>query len=47
MAVKNNFSQNIQAYKNLMQHPGEKVKVLVYRKGQPILLTMKVLNLMQ
>lgn len=47
MAVKNNFSQNIQTYKNLMQHPGEKVKVLVYRKGQPVMLTLKVLNLMQ
>ncbi len=32
MAVEGNFSQNIQTYKNLMQTPGRKVKILVYRK---------------
>jgi hypothetical protein len=47
MAVKNNFTQNIQAYKNLMQNPGEKVKVLIYRKGEPMVLTIRVLNLMK
>jgi hypothetical protein len=47
MAVKNNFTQNIQAYKNLMQNPGEKVKVLIYRKGEPLVLTIRVLNLMK
>lgn len=47
MAVKNNFGQNIQTYKNLMQNPGEKVKILIYRNGQPLLLTLKVLNLMK
>ncbi len=47
IAVKNNFSQNIQTYKNLMQHPGERVKILVYRQGKPLLLTLKVLNLMK
>lgn len=47
MAVENDFSQNIQAYKNLMQHPGEKVKILVYRDGEPVVLTLKVMNLMK
>jgi hypothetical protein len=47
MAVKNNFTQNIQAYKNLMQNPGEKVKILIYRKGEPMVLTIRVLNLMK
>jgi hypothetical protein len=47
MAVKNNFTQNIQAYKNLMQNPGEKVKILIYRKGEPMALTIRVLNLMK
>ena len=47
MAVKNNFTQNIQTYKNLMQNPGERVKILIYRKGEPIVLTMRVLNLMK
>lgn len=47
MAVQNNFSQNIQMYKNLMQFPGQKIKVLVFRGGEPLLLTMKVLNIMK
>jgi hypothetical protein len=47
MAVKNNFTQNIQAYKNLMQNPGERVKILIYRKGEPLVLKIRVLNLMK
>lgn len=47
MAVKNNFSNNIQTYKNLMQQPGERVKILVYRNGEPIMLQLKVMNLMK
>lgn len=46
MAIENNFSQNIQTYKNMLQHPGTKLKVLVYRKGEPMLLTIKVKSLM-
>ncbi|MDE3247063.1 MAG: aspartyl protease family protein [Bacteroidota bacterium] len=42
MAVNNNFSKNIQAYKTAMQTPGEKIKVLIYRKGEPLVLTLKV-----
>ena len=42
MAVNNNFSKNIQIYKTALQSPGEKVKILVYRNGQPLMLTMKV-----
>ena len=47
IAVNNDFSQNIQAYKNLMQNPGQKVKILVYRNGEPVVLTLKVMNLMK
>ncbi len=47
MAVQNNFDRSIQEYKNLMQTPGEKVKILVNRNGEPIILTMKVMNLMK
>lgn len=47
MAVKNDFSQNIQTYKNLMQNPGEKVKILIYRDGAPVVLTLRVMNLMK
>lgn len=46
MAVANNFSNNIQTYKNLMQTPGEKLKVLVLRKEGPIVLTLKVKNIL-
>lgn len=42
MAVNNNFSKNIQVYKTALQSPGEKVKILIYRSGQPLLLTLKV-----
>jgi hypothetical protein len=47
MAVQNNFDKSIQEYKNLMQTPGERVKILVNRNGEPLLLTMKVMNLMK
>ena len=42
MAVENNFSKNIQTYKNLMQTPGQRLKVLVLREGAPVILTLKV-----
>lgn len=46
MAVENNFTRNIQAYKNLMQTPGERVKVLVLREEGPVILTMRVKNML-
>lgn len=47
IGVQNNLSRNIQVYKNLMQHPGQKVKLLVSRNGSLLELTMKVKNLMR
>jgi hypothetical protein len=47
MAVANNFTQNIQTYKNLMQTPGERVKIVVYRNGQPLVLMLKVMSVMK
>jgi C-terminal processing protease CtpA/Prc len=47
MGVQNNIGKSIQDYKNLMQNPGQKVKILVNRDGEPIILTLKVLNLMK
>jgi predicted aspartyl protease len=47
MAVGNNFSQNIQAYKNMMQNPGERIKIIVYRNGQPLPLMLKVMSVMR
>ncbi len=42
MAVENNFSSNIQAYKTLLQTPGGRLKILVMRDEGPIMLTLKV-----
>lgn len=47
MGVQNSIGKSIQEYKNLMQNPGQKVKILVNREGEPLILTMKVLNLMK
>jgi hypothetical protein len=46
MGVANNFSNNIQTYKNLMQTPGERLKILVLRKDGPYQLTLKVKNIL-
>jgi Aspartyl protease/PDZ domain len=42
MAINNNFSKNIQVYKTALQNPGEKIKILIYRNGLPLMLTLKV-----
>lgn len=46
MAVNNNFSKNIQSYKTALQNTGEKVRILVYRKGSPLLLTLKIKSIL-
>ncbi|AEW02672.1 signal protein PDZ [Niastella koreensis] len=46
MGVANNFSNNIQTYKNLMQTPGERLRILVLRKDGPYQLTLKVKNIL-
>jgi len=42
LAVGNNFTNNIQTYKNLLQNPGEKVKIIVKRNGELQQLFLKV-----
>jgi S1-C subfamily serine protease len=42
LAMNNNFSKDIQAYKAIIQNAGATVRVLVLREGQPKLLTLKV-----
>jgi len=42
LAIGNNFSNNIQTYKNLLQNPGERVKLIVKRKGELQELYMRV-----
>jgi hypothetical protein len=41
-SVGNNFTKDIQAYKNLLQNIGEKIKVIIRRDGDLIELTLKV-----
>ncbi|HVU97158.1 MAG TPA: aspartyl protease family protein [Puia sp.] len=42
LSVGNNFSNNIQAYKSLLQNTGEKLKLIVNRKGELLQLTLQV-----
>jgi C-terminal processing protease CtpA/Prc len=42
LAVNNNFSNNVQVYKNLLQNTGEKVKIIAKRKGELIQVTLRV-----
>lgn len=46
LAIENNFSSNIQAYKALLQTPGGKLKVLVLRDEGPTLLTLRVKSIL-
>jgi C-terminal processing protease CtpA/Prc len=40
--IENNFSNNIQQYKALLQNHGEKLKVVIFRNNQPTMLELKV-----
>jgi hypothetical protein len=42
LAVNNNFTNNIQTYKNLLQNTGEKVKLIVKRNGELVELQIRV-----
>ena len=42
LSVGNNFSNNIQTYKNLLQNTGDKLKLIVNRKGELLQLTLQV-----
>lgn len=41
LGVGNNMSRNIQVYRNLLQVPNERIKVIIMRKGELIQLTIK------
>lgn len=41
-SVANNFTKDIQAYKNLLQNVGERIKVIIRRDGDLMELTLKV-----
>jgi len=46
LAVGNNFSKNIQVYKLLMQNTEGKIRVLVMRNGNPIVINLNVKNIL-
>ncbi len=49
IAINNNMSRNIQAYRSMLQQPGEKLKVMVVRRedGKIEVLTLKVINILK
>ncbi len=46
LAIDNNFTKNIQVYKNMLQRPGQKLKFLVLREDGPVLLTLKIRSIL-
>lgn len=46
VAIDNNFSRNMQTYKNILQNAGQKLKILVMRNGTPVMLTLKVQSIL-
>jgi len=46
LGVDNDLSGNIQSYKTHLQNAGEKVKVLVSRKGELMVITMKIRSIL-
>jgi hypothetical protein len=45
IGINGNFSNNIQSYKSMMQHPGEKLKFIVSRGGPLMEIYMKTKNI--
>ena len=41
IAVNNNFSNDINQYKNILQSDGERVRVLIMRESKPLIITFK------
>lgn len=46
IAVENNFTNNIQAYKTMLQNPKAKIKILVLRNGSPEMIFLKVKSIL-
>src|SRR5579862_9417891 len=44
IAVDNNFSNNIQQYKTLLQSANEKIKIVIIRSGMPLELKIKPIS---
>jgi len=46
VAVNNNFSKNIQVYKNMLQNTGERMKIIVKRNGQLEVIILRVKSIL-
>lgn len=46
MAMDNNFTKNVQTYRNMLQNAGAKLRVLVYREGKPLIIMLKVKSIL-
>lgn len=46
LGIDNNISGNIQTYKTLLQNAGAKIKVLISRKGELMVITLKVRSIL-
>ena len=42
MAIDNNFSSNLEVYKNLLQKTGFRIGILIIRKNVPSLIYMRI-----
>lgn len=47
LSIDNVFSKNIQAFKNALQNAGNKIKILILRNGVPVILILKVKNILR
>jgi S1-C subfamily serine protease len=45
MSVNNDFSNNLQSYKNIIQSSNQRIRFLVLRDGKPEILTMKTIRI--
>jgi len=42
LSIDNNFSNNIETYKNLLQKTGSRIKLLVIRKNTPMIISLRI-----
>jgi hypothetical protein len=47
LSIDNNFSNNVQVFKTALQNAGNIVRILVLRKGQPLLLKLRIKNILR
>jgi hypothetical protein len=47
LSIDNNFSKNVQAFKTALQNAGNTVSILVLRNGQPLLLKLRIKNILR